>query len=213
MLGDLSARYESNGEPGCVSSGWNDLGGASYGAYQFASAMGVPADFVAWLARQGYSQADKLIRAGAPGTPFFSQVWAHVAENDYDGFLAMQHEFVKQQYYDPSVLFLQQAGFNAEKHSAAMRDVIWSRAVQYGPGLIVEMFTAAAAQLGHPNLSYVDDIAFDGDMIRAIYLGVCMSDEWTNGSPGLRSGLYSRFESECQSALDMLDKEELANAQ
>ena len=32
-LGDLSALYESNGDPGCVSSGAGDLGGISYGAY------------------------------------------------------------------------------------------------------------------------------------------------------------------------------------
>ena len=39
-LGDLSASYESNGNPGCVSSGAGDLGGISYGAYQLASAAG-----------------------------------------------------------------------------------------------------------------------------------------------------------------------------
>ena len=33
-LGDLSASYESNGNPGCVSTGAGDLGGISYGAYQ-----------------------------------------------------------------------------------------------------------------------------------------------------------------------------------
>jgi hypothetical protein len=32
-LGDLSASYESNGNPGCVSTGYGDLGGISYGAY------------------------------------------------------------------------------------------------------------------------------------------------------------------------------------
>ena len=208
MLGDLSKQYESgNLGAGAVSSGWGDAGGISYGAYQFASNAGVPADFVAWLIRQGYQHGHTLSRAGAPGSPSFSQTWAYVAENDYDGFLTMQHEYVKQQYYDPAVQYLRQAGFNAEKHSVAMQDVIWSRAVQYGPGLIVEMFEAAAQALGHPNLSYVDDDVFDGDLIRAIYIDVCMTPEWTNGSLALRQGLYARFEAECSDALAILDGE------
>lgn len=39
-LGDLSASYESNGNPGCVSTGYGDLGGISYGTYQLASNAG-----------------------------------------------------------------------------------------------------------------------------------------------------------------------------
>jgi len=37
MLGDLSAKYESSGDPGSVSSGYQDPGGKSYGAYQLSS--------------------------------------------------------------------------------------------------------------------------------------------------------------------------------
>ena len=33
--------------------------------------------------------------------------------------------------------------FNVEKHSDALKDVIWSRAVQYGTGEIVNMFNDA----------------------------------------------------------------------
>lgn len=39
-LGSLSAVYESNGDPACVSSGVNDAGGISYGTYQLASNCG-----------------------------------------------------------------------------------------------------------------------------------------------------------------------------
>ena len=40
MLGDLSAQYESNGDPGCISDGYGDAGGKSYGTYQFSSNAG-----------------------------------------------------------------------------------------------------------------------------------------------------------------------------
>ena len=45
LLGSISQQYESNGDPGRVSSGDGDLGGASYGAYQFAGNMDVPLTF------------------------------------------------------------------------------------------------------------------------------------------------------------------------
>ena len=47
-LGDLSAAYESNGNPGCVSTGAGDLGGISYGAYQLASNAGSVDAFIQW---------------------------------------------------------------------------------------------------------------------------------------------------------------------
>ena len=97
---------------------------------------------------------------------------------------------------------------NIEKHSKAMKDVVWSRAIQYGPYQINQMFDeACCGVLGYFNLSYVDDIAFDKSMIEAIYLEVCSTPGWTNGSPSLREGLYARFRNECTDALIMLNEE------
>ena len=90
-----------------------------------------------------------------------------------------------------------------------MKDVVWSRAVQYGPYQIVEMFDDACTIVlgGKFNLSYVDAKYFDELMIKAIYLEVCSTPEWTNGSPSLREGLYARFRNECEDALAMLNEE------
>lgn len=52
MLGDLSKQYESSGDPANVSSGYGDLGGRSYGMYQFASNMGIVDAFVDWAKEQ-----------------------------------------------------------------------------------------------------------------------------------------------------------------
>src|SRR5262245_57825353 len=49
QLGTLSRKYESNGNPGLVSSGRGDHGGRSYGAYQFSSKTGSARDFTNWL--------------------------------------------------------------------------------------------------------------------------------------------------------------------
>lgn len=203
MLGDLSAKYESNGDPGAISSGWGDLGGVSYGCYQLASNTGSVQSFLQWLKDIGHTYGQSLGNL-VPCTPNFDALWRTIAKVDGENFKQLQHGYIKEKYYDPAVELLRRYYFNIENHSEVMQDVIWSRAVQYGAGNIVEMFEDAVHCLGHDNLSYVDDLYFDEAMIRTIYLAVCRSEEWTNGSPALREGLYNRFENECREALARL---------
>ena len=100
--------------------------------------------------------------------------------------------------------------FNVEKHSNALKGVVWSRAVQYGTGEIVNMFNDAlklmekALDIELPNLSYIDDKRFDYDLIAGIY-DTCMSYEWNNSV--LRDSLNNRFMDEKMKALKMLMEE------
>ena len=48
-ISSLSAKYESNGNSACVANNAGDLGGISYGKYQFASKIGSVDKFVDWL--------------------------------------------------------------------------------------------------------------------------------------------------------------------
>lgn len=206
MLGDLSKRYESNGDPGCISSGLGDAGGKSYGMYQMSSKMGVVNDYIQWLYNNGYWFADSLVEHYA-GSIAFDEVWRWLAYSDNkDDFALSQHNYIMDTYYKPAVATLKAAMYDVEdKHNSVMRDVVWSRAVQYGVGNIVEMFETACNKLGYPNLSYVDSKDYDKAMIKAIYFDVCSTPEWTNGSPSIREGLYSRFNRECQDALERLE--------
>lgn len=203
MLGDLSAKYESNGDPGAISSGWGDAGGVSYGCYQLSSEAGSVQSFLRWLRESGHTYGHSL-GSLEPCTNTFNELWRRIAALDGDNFLRLQHEYIKAAYYDPAIEALRANYYTIEKHYEVMQDVVWSRAVQYGVGNIVEMFETAVKSLGYPNLSYVDAPEFDASMIRAVYLNVCRSVEWTNGSPGLRKGLYDRFENECVDALRRL---------
>jgi len=54
MLGELSSKYESNGNIGCISDGYGDPGGKSYGEYQLSSNAGSLQAFVSWCQSQGY---------------------------------------------------------------------------------------------------------------------------------------------------------------
>ena len=208
MLGDLSKKYESNGEPGTISSGYGDAGGKSYGMYQFSSTVGVVDNYVKWLRDKGYWFGEELAKYTV-GSSYFDDAWRFLANSDNRGdFERSQHDYAKVIYYDRACSILADAGYHIEKHSKAMKDVVWSRAIQYGPYQINQMFDeACCGVLGYFNLSYVDDIAFDKSMIEAIYLEVCSTPGWTNGSPSLREGLYARFRNECADALNMLNEE------
>lgn len=210
MLGDLSAQYESNGDAGCISSGYGDPGGKSYGAYQFSSNAGTLGDFVQWYTYKYPGQTDNLINLPLCSWEF-DQEWKSVAAYHYYDFYSAQHEYIKEKFYKPACTYLANAGFHVENHHPVMEDVIWSRAVQYGPGLIVEMFEDAVHQMynaqeggysGYYNLSYVDSPEYDYDFISSVYLRVCSSWEWNNS--GLRESLNQRFASECQDALSRL---------
>ena len=208
MLGDLSKMYESNGNPGTISSGYGDAGGKSYGMYQFSSTMGVVDNYIKWLRDKGYWFGEELAKYTV-GSSYFDDAWRFLANSDNRGdFERSQHDYAKVIYYDRACSILADAGYHIEKHSKAMKDVVWSRAIQYGPYQINQMFDeACCGVLGYFNLSYVDDIAFDKSMIEAIYLEVCSTPGWTNGSPSLREGLYARFRNECADALNMLNEE------
>ncbi|MBR6636259.1 MAG: hypothetical protein IKK97_02290 [Phascolarctobacterium sp.] len=202
MLGDLSKKYESNGDPAAISSGVGDLGGKSYGMYQMSSNLGVVDEFVKWLDKKTapLNFACRLLKYPV-GSTAFDEAWVQVANKAPLPFDEMQHQFVKERYYDVAKKLLKDAMYDLDNHTEVMQDVVWSRAVQYGPYQIVEMFTEACKSLGYPNLSYVDDRAFDYNMIEAVYQNVCKSEKWTNGSPALREGLYARFDAECAEAL------------
>lgn len=200
MLGDLSKKYESNGDPAAISTGIGDLGGKSYGMYQMSSNLGVVEGFLKWAHNRGYGFAFELERYVA-GSKDFDRRWKFYERKFPASFKEAQHQFVKERYYDIAAKLLNEAMYDLDNHTEVMQDVVWSRAVQYGPYQIVEMFTEACKSLGYPNLSYVDDRAFDYNMIEAVYQNVCKTEEWTNGSPALREGLYARFDAECAEAL------------
>lgn len=209
MLGDLSASYESNGDPGAISSGEQDPGGKSYGAYQLASKVGSLERFLAWMRNNTDNVTRQYGEALAKyelTSEAFDAMWREIAALDGETFFMQQHRYIEAAYYRPAAGLLAEAAYNVEQnHYDVMRDVVWSRAVQYGAGQVVEMFEEAVHALGYPNLSYVDARFFDASIIRAVYLNVCHTEEWT--TPLCREGLYARFEAEVADALERLHEE------
>ena len=139
LLGSLSAKYESNGKPETISDG-KDTGGVSYGAYQFSSVYGVPMEFVNWCitSGEGAETGERLLLAyRADGNTYgesFNAEWKRIAAENATAFLILQHNFTKAKFYDVMVAKLEAKvhGFKADNYTVALKNVIWSRAVQQG---------------------------------------------------------------------------------
>lgn len=221
-IASLSAKYESHGNPGVVSSGSGDLGGISYGSYQLASNTGAVDSFLEWA--KGYSN-DALANYARELSKFpinsqeFKKLWRNIGDVDPGGFQELQDAYIMDHYYEAAASALRNNYFETNKHSIAMKAVLFSRSVQYGPGNMVELFTTACLRLGYPNLSYIDDAAYDSKMIESIYdflVDECdqaynngsfyhSPNNWANGSyTVVKVGLRNRFVNEKEDALAML---------
>jgi hypothetical protein len=196
VLGTLSARYETSGRgPGTVSTGRGDAGGVSYGSYQLASKLGRPEEF---LAREGAGWAAEFGRAKS-GMPAFSRVWKAIAAREPEAFHAAQHAFIKRTHYDVQIAHVLKAtGVNLDRWSDAVRDAVWSTAVQHGPAntLVIR------AMKGDP--------PHDRALLIALYAerGRRKADGnlayFSRNSLAVQAGVAQRFRAELKDALAML---------
>ena len=194
-LGSLSRRFESNGKPGAI--GCDRNGGWSYGAYQIACRPGTLAAFLAFLQDEHADLHAPLDAAGggaaaARGDPAFHAAWRELAHRPEFG--RAQHAYIQATHYTPYVEALQRdLGLDADARSAALRDVLWSIAVQHGPSnriaqTALDRQTAAAAS--------------DRQIIDALYDERSRVDAYfTRSTRAVQQSVLSRFESEREQAL------------
>ncbi|MBO5359308.1 MAG: hypothetical protein J6B25_00555 [Clostridia bacterium] len=174
QLGSLSAKYESNGNPGTISEG-KDTGGVSYGAYQFSSTYGVPLDFAEWCisSGEGVFVGNRLITAyendGNKYGNNFNAEWRAIAQESSSNFLRLQHAYTKARFYDVMVAKLEKnvPGFDIDNYTIALKNVIWSRAVQNGVNS--DVITKAFESLGGFN-NQPEDVLIKAIYARASYL-------------------------------------------
>ena len=168
----LARKYESNGDPACVSNAPDDLGGISYGLYQFSSNVGVVDKFVSWLCNYpdtALANYGKVLACYKTNSPEFIKQWKELGMIDPVNFGRLQDEYIKILYYDLTVKRLADKLFNLAKHTDALKAVILARAVQNGSSGCVKLLEIAIKKIGYPNLSYVDSSWFDRQIINAVY--------------------------------------------
>lgn len=227
MLTSLAKKYESGGNPAAISSGAGDLGGISYGTYQLSSNAGSVEAFLAFACEYKKPELANyavVLNSFEINSQEFRDTWHEIGTIDPDGFGELQDAYAKATYFDIAADELCDHRFCVAKHSMAMKAVIMSRAVQYGPGNIVELLDEACSLMKFPNLSYIDDSYFDRPVINTIYDflddecdrallrptkdGMCHSPaDWVNGSEHVVRALKNRFANECRDAMAMLEEE------
>jgi murein DD-endopeptidase MepM/ murein hydrolase activator NlpD len=204
-LGKLSAKYETGGRgPGTVSSGAGDPGGVSYGSYQMASKMGVPTRFVT---QSGFRWLQDFQNLTA-GTPQFTAVWKRIAAEQPDAFQEAQHAYIKKTHYDLLVAkILGDDKLDVNTRSGALQNVVWSTAVQHGPGTPIVHRACCNVSCA------TTDPRYDELLIRAIYAerGRKKPDGklayFSRSSPNVQASVSNRFKNELQDALAMLARE------
>jgi LysM repeat protein len=204
-LGALSAKYETGGRGcGTVSTGAGDYGGVSYGSYQMASKMGVPTKFVTQPGFTWLKDFANLVAGTAP----FTAVWKRIAAEQPDEFQKAQHGYIKKTHYDLLVAKIRSDnGLDVNTRSRALQDVVWSTAVQHGPG--TPIVGRACSSLS----CKTTDANYDELLIRAIYAerGRRKADGnlayFSRSSASVQQGVANRFKSELQDALKMLANE------
>lgn len=197
FLGVLSEKYESNGDPGCISSGQGDYGGKSYGAWQLSSGVGALDSFLIWLKDVNtsyYSSLDQARKAdnGSFGANF-DTAWKNLANSNYDDFLKVQQYYIKSKYYDAlSNNLLNDKTYSAQLNNFATKNVLWSLAVQHG--------VSGAQRLIKNSAAPTDNTGF----INSVYAERSKINVYFYNSQSIANALLTRFSSEKNDALRML---------
>jgi hypothetical protein len=157
---ELSRGQESGrGGPGTISHTPGDPGGPSYGSYQFATNFGVPQRFLktyggAWTHR---------FQGQEPGSPAFDQTWKAIAQEDLEGFERAQRAFIGHDYFNVQAdMIRRHTGLDLSDRSRALKNVVFSTAVQHGPNSALISSVVLALEKANPGRRLTDQQIIDG---------------------------------------------------
>lgn len=202
-VGALSARFESGGA-GVAAIGYDRVGGTSYGIYQIASKPGTMDRFLTYLDERAPAWAERLRGAGEADTGStrgaMPEAWKAIAAEDPERFGRLQHDFITHQSYAPArAMILDQTGLDFDNAPSALREVLWSTAVQHGPtgaarifGKVIDRFVTSAGE-GE----------FNEKLIEGVY--DTRKGQFGSSTDRVRRSVVSRLNEEKQLALNLLD--------
>ncbi|NDY58057.1 hypothetical protein G3N56_15080 [Desulfovibrio sulfodismutans] len=201
--GSLSSRYESGGAIDCI--GYDKKGGTSYGQYQIASKTGTMENFIKFLDDKAPDIATRLKNAGPSDTGgktgSMPEEWKEIASEDPKRFEALQHEFIRVNNYSPAAKsIVLTSGVDVNSRSHALREVLWSTAVQHGPNGAERIFSKA--------IETAQTTKTGQDFDKAVIEEVYSIRQRQFGSHGrrIREAVTARFQDEKSSAIAMLDQ-------
>lgn len=211
-LGQTSEKYETGGRgPGTINeyngSAKGDLGGASYGTYQFASFLpkvnastgkarpvfNNNSPVQAYIKNSKYKEKFKDLE---PATSEFDSKWREIAQQEAEAFKDDQHEYVKKNYYDVLISNLSRRGLDLTKFGPGVQDLVWSSAVQFGPACTSLFLTPLKDKA----------VLTDRDIITLVseYKINTVDEYFKNSSSNIRQGAKNRFEGEKNDLLKLV---------
>jgi hypothetical protein len=129
--------------------------------------------------------------------------WRRVSREDPERFARLQHDFVYEFFYKPAVRSVQRrTGLDFSDMPPALREVIWSTAVQHGATEAARIFERAASRLENSGTIAEMDALTQRDLIQAVYAE--RGQRFTGSSPTVRSSVLERFNEEMKLALAMI---------
>ncbi|WP_051434397.1 hypothetical protein [Desulfonatronum lacustre] len=200
--GILAARFESASRPDAI--GYDRLGGTCYGTYQLSSRTGGMDAFLKFLDSEAPQWAKRLREAGPANTKgrtgAMPAEWKRIHRENPERFAGLQHAFTQKTYYDPAAnLINRRTGIDPNQASPALREVLWSTAVQHGVNGAANIFQRALDTVS------ANAPPRESDLIQAIYSE--RKTRFTGSTQAVRSAVQNRFEQEMQLALAMLTEE------
>ena len=203
-IGSLSAQFES-GKDGIAAIGYDGTGGTSYGRFQIASKVGTMTDFLKFLDKNAPDLATRLRNSGPANTGSrhgaMPDTWRAIASEDPERFGQLQETFAAESHYRPALnSIVKNTGLEENTLSNAMREVIWSTAIQHGPAGASRIFARADGMSGSS-----DDPGYERKMINNVYQ--IRATQFGSSTEAVRAAVQNRFKKEKLMALDMLGKE------
>jgi hypothetical protein len=199
ILGFSAAKYESNINPGTISNTTGDYGGKSYGAWQFSSKTGSLDSFINSLKVNNTEVYEKLSGAKAKDNNKFGEnfdtEWARLATSNKEEFLKLQHDCVKQDYYDNAAQDLKlKYGFDISQKSDALKESLFSTVVQHGVGGTSSLFSKI--NLNNSDGNIINDLYNERQKVNTYF---------KSSSAQVKQSVYNRFTKEKQDMLSMLN--------
>jgi len=163
-LGAIAALFES-GDKGIAAIGFDRTGGTSYGKYQISSRAGTMNRFLGYLSERAPDLAARLRNAGPANTGStqgrMPAEWARIASENPEKFERLQTDFIKMDHYQPArEKILERTGVDIEAAKPALREALFSTAVQHGASGAARIFNQAIDKfLGHGRTQQTADAA------------------------------------------------------
>jgi hypothetical protein len=151
-LGSLAAKFESGAE-GIAAVGYDRHGGTSYGKFQISSRAGTMNKFLRYLEDAAPDLAARLASCGPANTGGragkMPEAWKDIAAEDPQRFERLQNDFIRESHFEPALQRLTEStGILFEALPAALQEVVFSTAVQHGPGGAFRIISRALSRMG-----------------------------------------------------------------